>query len=139
MNGIENWLSDPDTCTKHKDFILLCNHLNLFIIAFLLAKKCLETSRPIATKLQRSNIDSFQAIDMIDSTIEQINIIRSDLEVYFNECFTEASQLVESVGGMVSRPRIPRRQVYRNNAPSETPEDYYRKNLAIPFLHHLLN
>ena len=35
-------------------------------------------------------------------------------------------------------PRIIQRQVYRNNAPAPTPEDYYRINLTTDFLNHAL-
>ena len=37
-----------------------------------------------------------------------------------------------------SVPRITGRQEHRNNAPSVNPESHYRVNVAIPFIHHLL-
>ena len=54
------------------------------------------------------------------------------------EQFHAATTLVESAGGVVSQPRVSGRQQHRNNSPAETPEAYYRRNVAIPFLDHLL-
>lgn len=133
----EEWSWDPDTRTKAQGL-----HSTLlsfdFIIAFLVAKKGLEPIRPVTMKLQRSNLDSYEAYEMIDSTRDRILASRNNIDDEFSEWFKEASELAESVGGVVSKPRVSRRQQHRNNAPAETPEGYYRKNVAIPFLDHLL-
>ena len=38
-----------------------------------------------------------------------------------------------------SMPRIAARQQYQENAKSDTPFNYYRKNMCLPFLDHLIN
>ena len=107
-------------------------------LPILVAKSCLEPIHPITVKLQRSNIDSYEAYEMIDATIDRLKGYRNDIDHEFQEWFHAATTLVESAGGVVSQPRVSGRQQHRNNSPAETPEAYYRRNVAIPFLDHLL-
>jgi len=48
---------------------------------------------------------------------------------------TKFAQLLDVA---VSVPRVVTRQVHRSNIPADNPEDYYRKNIMIPFLDHIL-
>ena len=132
-----HWSWDPDTRTKAQG---LYSALLSFesIMSFLVAKSCLEPIRPITVKLQRSNIDSYEAYAMIDAIIDRLKSYRNDINQEFQEWFHAATTLVESADGVVSQPRVSGRQQHRNNSPAETPEGYYRKNVAIPFLDHLL-
>ncbi|KAJ8024668.1 52 kDa repressor of the inhibitor of the protein kinase [Holothuria leucospilota] len=41
------------------------------------------------------------------------------------------------IGTEPSKPRIAGRQQLRSNAPASTPYEYYKRNLAIPFLDHI--
>ena len=107
-------------------------------MSFPVAKSCLEPMRPITVKLQRSNIDLYEAYEMIDATIDRLKGYRNDIDQEFQEWFYAATTLVESAGGVVSQPRVSGRQQHHNNSPAETPEAYNRRNVAISFLDHLL-
>ena len=133
----EVWSWDPDTRTKAQGLYSALLSFE-FVMSFLVAKGCLEPIRPITVKLQRSNIDSYEAYEMIDATIDRLKGYRNDIDQEFQEWFHAATTLVESAGGVVSQPRVSGRQQHRNNSPAETPEAYYRRNVAIPFLDHLL-
>ena len=133
----EVWSWDPDTRTKAQGLYSALISFE-FVMSFLVAKSYLEPIRPITVKLQRSNIDSYEAYEMIDATIDRLKGYRNDIDQEFQEWFHAATTLVESAGGVVSLPRVSGRQQHRNNSPAETPEAYYRRNVAIPFLDHLL-
>jgi hypothetical protein len=45
--------------------------------------------------------------------------------------------LADELDIAVSTPRITARQVHRANIPADSPEEYYRRNLMIPFLDHI--
>ena len=111
-----------------------------FIVAFLTAKNTLETVKGLATKLQKSDLDIYEAYSSIDNTIGRIQRFRDNVEAEFKETFQLAEALSEKVGGSGSMmPRIATgRQRHRDNAPAETPEIYYCRNVQIPFLDHLL-
>ena len=48
----------------------------------------------------------------------------------------EMTSLIDIVPSM---PRIATRQQHRENPESDTPFNYYRKNMCLPFLDHLIN
>ena len=56
----------------------------------------------------------------------------------FKPIYTQAVRLAESVGSEETMPRITQRQQHRHNVPSETVQDYYRMNVVIPFLDHVV-
>ena len=47
-------------------------------------------------------------------------------------------KLAQGLNITVAVPRVIERQVYLNNAPADSPETYYRKNVLLPFLDHIL-
>ncbi|XP_068238432.1 52 kDa repressor of the inhibitor of the protein kinase-like [Palaemon carinicauda] len=110
-----------------------------FIIAFYATKQTLYAIRPIAVKLQRSDLDCYEAYNMVDSTIREIKDLRDSLDTKFSQWFAESSKLTEAVGGSVARPHTAQRQIPRGNAPAQTTEEYFRINLAAPLVDHLLS
>jgi hypothetical protein len=40
---------------------------------------------------------------------------------------------------VAKKPRICRRQIIRDNVEAESPEDYFRKSITVPFLYCMLN
>lgn len=51
----------------------------------------------------------------------------------------DATRIANEIGSEISLPRIAGRQIYRANALADgaTTEDYFRVNVAIPFVDHL--
>ena len=64
--------------------------------------------------------------------------MQTDFNTRHHALYEEAVALARRVSVQPSMPRIIQRQVYRNNAPALTPEDYYRINLTTDFLNHTL-
>lgn len=66
---------------------------------------------------------------------------RADVENSFRVIFREAEVMAQAKGDDIekTKPRTAGRQKHRANAPANTSEDYYRRNVAIPFLDHLCN
>ena len=79
------------------------------ITALLIAKNCLESVRPIATKLQKRELDIFQAYQMIYDTKESISVLRKDIEEEYEVWFEDSCN-------RVSAPRVPRSAKHRPNA-----------------------
>ena len=106
------------------------------IIAFLVAKNGLEQVKPIAAKLQKKDQDIVHAYNMIDSTIDNVKELRKNIK---DDWFVDATRIANEIGSEISLPRIAGRQIYRANALADgaTTEDYFRVNVAIPFVDHL--
>ena len=45
--------------------------------------------------------------------------------------------MANEIGAEPSAPRVPKRQRHRQNAESDSPQQYYLSNVAIPFMDHL--
>ena len=62
-----------------------------------------------------------------------------NLENEFHDWFVDATRIANEIGSEISMPRIAGRQIYRGNALADgaTTEDYFRANVAIPFVDHL--
>ncbi|XP_014666198.1 PREDICTED: A disintegrin and metalloproteinase with thrombospondin motifs 3-like [Priapulus caudatus] len=102
----------------------------------------LENVRPMASKLQKRDLDIYQAYRMIGQsrqTKDRISNMRQEVEEEFSIWFKDATRLATLLGISILSPRAPRsaHQRHRANAPSTNPSEYYLRNLAIPFCDHL--
>ena len=61
------------------------------------------------------------------------------MDAGFSKIFQQSIHLAERVGAEVSMPRIARLQQHRSNPEASSPEDYFRKSVAIPLLDHILS
>ena len=58
---------------------------------------------------------------------------------FFARCFEYASEIAGLKNVTPSMPRIVARQQYRPSAESNTLFDFYRVNMCLPFLDHIIN
>ena len=130
------WKWDRETRVKAQG-MLACLTAPQHIVFFCVAKDVLEVVKVPATKLQKKDQDIYQAYSLIDEVLYRTDSLRENVEEEFKDWFREAEQLAESLDVEIIILRLTGRQRHRANAPSSTLEDYYRKNVAIPFLDHL--
>lgn len=107
------------------------------LISFIIAKHVLELIKPLAVKLQRRDQDIVQAYAMIDMTKANVTEMRKKIEPEFSEMFSNAQLLADRVGGSIAVPRLAGRQQHRENILGADAEEYYRRNIAIPFVDNL--
>ena len=104
------------------------------IVSFVVAKNSLELVKPLATKLQKKDQNILQAYNMI------VKEQRKNINSEFHEWYADAERISNDVGSEISVPRIAGRQTNRANSVIQggATEDYYRMNIAVPFIDHLL-
>ena len=56
------------------------------IIAFTITKNVLENVRPMASKLQKRDLDIYQAYSMIDQTRERMATMRQKIDIKGVQC-----------------------------------------------------
>lgn len=71
---------------------------------------------------------------MADDTLKEFEHLRNMAENSFNEIFLNASRLAKKFDVPIVIPRITKHQRNRINYPSNSPEEYYRISIFIPFL-----
>ena len=134
------WEWDSETKIKAQGLLqVLKSSQN--ILTFLIAKNVLEKVKPIAVKLQKRDIDVMEAYNMIDYSVSDIKDLRNNVEEEFNIWFQDGVRIAEEIGVDITVPRLVGRQAHRPNATTghstPGPEEYYRINVAIPFIDHL--
>ena len=110
-----------------------------FILSFVTVYVMLSHLDGISKKLQSSSQDIFQAYEMVTEVTQVYRKLRDDVVVHFGRCYAQAVRMAEKIRTTPDMPRIAKRQIHRSNTPAATPEEYYRLNLAIPFLDHISN
>ena len=64
---------------------------------------------------------------------------RDKIDDYHGHWFRTVEEMCDAVNLEPSTPRLCVRQKHRSNIPAEVPSAYYRRNISIPFLDHLLS
>ena len=108
-----------------------------FIIVFMSIYQYLSHLSGITFKLQNSALDIVEAYGMIEGIRGLYKLERQNIDNNFQVIYDHSCRMAEKVGSSVSMPRIAARQQHRSNISSDTPLDYYKKNVAIPFLDHI--
>ena len=107
----------------------------------------LDYLRPLAAKLQKSDIDIWHAYGMIDEVLLSIENLRKNICDHNNDWWSEINDLCESPPTV---PRLTAVQRNRRNVPAfcdlthcgcasnPCPKMYYIRSIAIPFVDHAL-
>lgn len=94
---------------------------------------------PVSTALQGKNVDLALAIDMIQNLRKILEQMRENAQTDFAQHFSLAKEFANEMGEEISLPRIVGRQSHRANYAAQTPEDYYRFSVYIPFIEHFIS
>jgi hypothetical protein len=76
-----------------------------------------------------------KSVNLIQSPLD----CRANVEQFNNQCFERSAKICEPLGIEVNKPRISGRQIMRDNVEAESPEDYFRKSISVPFIYCTLN
>ena len=137
LDDDEDWKKDKETKVRSQGLkSLLCSFHT--IATFIVTKNVLDEVKALSSKLQKRDQDIRDAHKMIDDVSESIKVARGNIDVTFSKWYEEILKLAENVGSPESIPRKTSLQKNRNNTPSDSPKEYYKRALAIPFLDTLL-
>ena len=64
---------------------------------------------------------------------------KANVEQFNHQCFERSVKIYEPLDIEVKKRRICGRQIMRDNVEAESPEDYFRKSITLPFLYCILN
>ena len=110
-----------------------------FIITLIVVKNILAYTRSATVKLQRTEMDIAKAYSEINVLIKSIQKVRDSVEIYHRNWYDHACSIAKTVDATVKKPRTASRQQHRSNLPAIDASSYYRINVVVPFLDHLLN
>ena len=109
-------------------------------VAFIVMKNALYPLKGISAKLQKRELDIYDAYMRIDYTISLLQAFREDVDTFHER--VEAKQLAELIGSIEEKPRTVRagmRQEHRSNVPAESISVYFKRSVMIPFLDYIIS
>ena len=106
-----------------------------FVVTLTVCQAVLAFVKGLTVKTQGSCNDILGVFSDIKDVIKTSSSVRHKIEEKNAKWFQEACRISITV----QKPRTCQVQHNRANTPAETVEDYYRRNLTIPSLDHLIN
>ena len=109
-----------------------------FISTLVLTRSILDLTLPVTELLQGKEIDMADASHFLDSLKSVIFSKRNTVDEFHNNCYRIILEIANKVSISETKPRTAAFQKNRNDVPSESVSDYFRKVVTIPLLDHLL-
>ena len=133
--GERSW--DTETLTKARGFLHQLVSFE-FLVTFNVTMRVLSSLRSLTIKLQKKSSDILAAYEHVSDVITDLELLKINCEEEFYLWYCEIKTLGDGLKIPIATPRIAARQVHRSNIPADSPEAYYRRNLMIPFLDHII-
>ena len=108
-----------------------------FISALVLTWHVLDLTFPVTGLLQGPAIDVADSSHLIESLKRLIISKRSNVDQFHNNCYEFVLELAKKVKVDEIKPRTAVIQRNRNNIPSESVSDYFKKVVTMPLLDYL--
>ena len=136
--SFENWSWDKDTKEKANGLASSARRFEN-IVSFVVQKNSLHPLKGIAAKLQKRDLDIYEAYQRVDETISCLQSYRTNVDEFHSRCYAEVKQVAEEISSVEERPRTVRSQQHRANVPAESTEEYFKRSITIPFLDFLVS
>ena len=117
----------------------LLNAVTSYVFSLIGLYRLLHPLAGITNRLQGRGVDIIEAYDDVSSVIKDIKSTRKNIDKEFSVIFEQAERITAKVGAQPSMPRIAKKQVNRDNTEGDSPETYYRRVFAIPFIDKLIS
>ena len=101
----ECWNWDSETRTKANGLRHTFANFE-HIVSFICAKEMLEPMRPLVSSLQGELMEIYLCFKKIDQVIESYQLIREDIDSWFDRMYAKVLRFAENIGSQEQRPRI---------------------------------
>ena len=109
-----------------------------FLVALIITNRIFSYTANITRSLQSQSRNTEEAISGIDVLCDTLQSVRDDENTHHCRWMYETKKMCEDIRVELCIPRLCGRQQHRDNVPSGTPDEYYKPNLGIPLLDHVL-
>ena len=135
----EDDVFNTETSTDPAGLYTKCHSFE-FIIALVVTRECFYRIRGATVLLQsRNNMDIMKGYRIMGDLKATLEEVRDNIEAYHHTWFSRAEQLGNEINANVAVPRLCGRQTLRDNHHIQTPEEYCRVTISVPFLDHFIN
>ena len=109
-----------------------------FLAALIITNRIFSYTANITRSLQSQSRDIVEAISGIDVLCDTLQSARDNVDTHHCRWMDETKKMCEDIGVELCIPRLCGRQQHRDNVPAGTPDKYYKQNLTISLLYHVL-
>ena len=109
-----------------------------FIVCLVVAERCVNCTEPLMLQLQSVSLDAGKAREKVAFLFLTINELRSDVDKDHEVYYEMAVQQAEGGGLKAFKERTSDRHMHRNNVPTESTAEYFKRAVTIPFLDQLV-
>ena len=109
-----------------------------FLVSFYTCRYLFGFTKDIANQLQGESKDVLSVYEDMSGIISCVTAARTDGETRFRAIFHEANTASELSREELTVPRRCATQTSRSNHPSDSPEEFWRRSVYIPFADHLV-
>ena len=109
-----------------------------FIVAMFVLEEILSSTAKVSKYFQDPQCDLAAALNYIDTCVLCLNDWRLNASINFAKRYKKAEAVTLQNDLQISTPGIAARQKNRSNILAANPEEYFRMNVYIPFLDHIL-
>ena len=127
---------NQDTSAKNTSFYKLMTSFD-FLSSLVMTRSILDQTLPITQLLQGPAVDIGDATHLIESLKSLICWKHNTVDTFHKKCYSNIVEIACKVGIEECKPRTSKLQMSRNNIPSESISDYFKKVVTIPLLDHL--
>ena len=106
---------------------------------FLIIYQYLSHLSGVTVQLQSTTLDIVEAYAMIDDIKDVYRKERTNINEGFQVIYEQSLRMADKVGCIPCMPRIANRQKHRSNAATESVFEYFKTNVAIPFLDYIIS
>ena len=135
LNNTASWSAESVADTKS---LLSAITLSEFLAALIITNRIFSYTTNITRSLQCQSRDIVEAISGIDVLCDTLQSVRDDVDTHHRRWMDEIKKMCEDIGVELCIPRLCGRQQHRGNVPAGTPDEYYKRNLTVPLLGHVL-
>jgi hypothetical protein len=137
VDALEEFADNDNNRDLARAYLSACTSTE-FIVALCTISKFSAHLEPVANALQKVDIDRSTVDKNIEQLKEMFGTHRDNAEETFSALWKTVVDVADKTGVELSRPRCAKRQTHRANYPSDSVEEYYRRQLYIPYLDSLL-
>ena len=135
MNLNMGRVCNQDTSAKATSFYKLMTSFDF--LSLVITSSTLDLTLPVTQLFQGPAINIADATHLIESLKSFICCKRNTVDTFHRKCHSDIVELACKVGIEECKPKTSKLQRNRNNIPSESISDYFRKVVTIPLLDHL--
>lgn len=130
---------DLRTSTRQKaSQLLTCMTTSSFVVCVFIIARYSSLLEPVTNELQGVKQDLLSVKHQIDNILTIFRKHRENCDETFSELMSEVSAFCTEMNIDLNCPRIVGRQKNRSNIPADTPFNYYKLNVFIPYMDSLI-